>query len=118
MPTGKFVSMKKKKLTDKERKSEMVADYPRDEYPYGLRIDLNEESLKRLKLSAANFKVKEEFVIYAKVKTSSVSSRDSDVRGSNDNVELQITGLDMGMKPKKSAFDSYQEANDKMGGVI
>lgn len=112
-----FTNMKnlKKKKPDEIKE----IPYEGDRYPYGLEINLGEDSLKKLKLGAENFRVKETFQIAAKVKVTSVSVRDSLQAGTKDRVELQITDLDLGKnEPKKSKFAEYSETKERGFGPL
>lgn len=62
------------------------------DYPYGLRIDLNKESLSALGLSVGQFKIGETVCLKCKadvISVRAVKSRDDE----SENVELQITDL-------------------------
>lgn len=113
-----YTNMKKPKRPKKDNVA-VGATYPEDKYPYGLEISLNNDSLKKLNLGAGNFKVGSGFEIKAKVKVTSVRANEREGSGTDDGVGLQITDLDLGMTgPKKSAFQAYQDVNNKIGGVI
>jgi hypothetical protein len=75
-----------------------------EKYPYGLRVDLSNDSLKALGLSAADFTAGAECEIIAVCKVTSVSSRENQKAGGetkkNDNVDLQITKMKL-VKDKK-----------------
>ncbi len=63
-----------------------------DEYPYGLRIDLGKDALKKLGLSVGQFTVGEQVCLECKADV--ISIRSSKGRyDSSENVELQITHL-------------------------
>lgn len=108
-----FINMKE---TKKERKAENK-EYEEPAYPWGLRITLDKTSLKKLDLGAGNFKGKEEFTISAKVKVGTIRSTIED-GSNNDNVELQITDLDLGKgkEKKTSLFAAYNEVKTSQPG--
>jgi hypothetical protein len=66
--------------------------YDEDKYPYGLRIDLNTESLEKLGLSAADFTAGGEVTIKASCDVISVRSEQRQKK-SHESVDLQITEL-------------------------
>ena len=70
-----------------------VDDGPR--YPYGLRLDLNDDSLEKLGITALP-KVGTEMTITAKVTVTSVSAYDSQGGEPEQNVCLQITDMEIG----------------------
>lgn len=70
-----------------------VNDEP--QYPYGLRLDLNDDSLEKLGITALP-KVGTEMTITAKVKVTSVSAYDSQGGAPEQNVCLQITDMEIG----------------------
>lgn len=84
-----MVSMK---TTATERK-EMTepSEYKGPEYPYGLSISLNNDSLEKLGVEKLP-QVGTELLVLAKVKVSSASASDSEY-GSSKNVSLQITEM-------------------------
>jgi len=64
----------------------------RDEYPYGLRITLNEDQIKKLE-HVMDYKPDTEVEIMASAKVLSVRSNDLAGGKKDRSVELQITGL-------------------------
>lgn len=76
---------------DDDRTSDMVTAYPAmkdrgPQYPYGLRICLDEASLKRLKFDHGDFRVGGILHLHAFARVSSVSD-------DSPRVELQLTDL-------------------------
>jgi hypothetical protein len=73
----------KKGLVDMKRKPEepkpeaTISLDESEKYPYGLRIDLNDDSLKVLGLSAKDFEAGGECTIVAQCSVTSVSSREN-----------------------------------------
>ncbi len=94
------MAMQDLKITKKEAKSKSeamaVSSYEDQErYPYGLRLDLNDDTLKKLgitKLPAVGT------VLMFEAKAKVVGSRQSaTVESDNRSIELQITHLDLEM---------------------
>lgn len=88
-----FVDMKMSTKESKKMTEPCAApskDSPR--YPYGLCIDLNNESLDKLKMATLP-DVGDEVTITAKARVQSVSERDSIDGDSSRSVSLQITKL-------------------------
>lgn len=78
----------------------------RDDYPWGLRITLNNETLKKLGISLP--KVGAEMMLAGKVKVLSTSTRE-DGDDSYSSVEMQITDIgltDEAAEPQKTAADT------------
>jgi len=71
----------------------------KEHYPYGLRLSLNKDSLKKLKLSVKDFKVKDKVMVMAEAEVCEVRSS-SDEYSEHENVELKITN--MTCAPKKT----------------
>lgn len=89
-----LVSMKQSKKKQKEM-SEPTTAGSYDDYPYGLRIDLNNESLDKLDIEELP-KVGKSIMVTAEAMVESVSSR-STSRDKNDrSVCLQITKMKLG----------------------
>lgn len=80
----------------------------KDQYPWGLRITLDNESLQRIGLNAKSLPaVGDSVTIMAMANVCSVSTRTTD-HGDDSNVELQIT--DIGLAPQKR--DDAKELKD------
>lgn len=79
---------------DKEAKKKMMEPIPSDvpEYPWGLRLELNNESLEKLGLEKLP-KVGTSVKLYAKVDVVSVSAYEQAKGEKNKNLSLQITDL-------------------------
>lgn len=78
----------------------------RDDYPWGLRVTLNNEVMKKLGIDLP--KVGAEMMLIGKVKVLSTSTR-QDGEETNSNVDLQITDIglaDDDAAPQKSAADT------------
>ena len=73
--------------------TETPMDYE-EEYPYGLRINLDKDSLKKLKLDVDEFEIDEPVVIMAKAEVKSLSKSD-DASGERQDMSLQITDMDI-----------------------
>lgn len=84
----------------------------RDDYPWGLRITLNNETLKKLGIALP--KVGAEMLLAGKVKVLSTSTRE-DGEDSFSSVEMQITDIglmDDGAAPQKSAADTLYGSDE------
>lgn len=99
MPLVSMEQPKKKESTDKPVE---VSSYY-EKYPYGLRITLNKEALKKLGLSSKDFSSGQTGTLEASYTVISTSDRTSIEGGDNMSVELQITGLALSQNKKKSA---------------
>lgn len=87
----------------KNMKSKPMKDYPKetccaepmhDEYPWGLRIDLNDDSMKKLGLTADKFSVEDEVTCIIKCKVTRIESReDTYDDGKKEEIVLQITDM-------------------------
>lgn len=105
----KLVSMK---VTAEERKarsepSSMVGE--QDQYPYGLQVRLDNDSLE--KLGEELPEVGETYVLIAKVKVTATSSHDTAGGGKNRSCELQITSMCL-----EEASDGKAAADKLYGG--
>ncbi len=84
-----------KKEAEKKSESMVIGSSDQERYPYGLRLDLNDDTLKKLgitKLPAVGT------VLMFEAKAKVVGSRQSATESSdNRSIELQITHLDMEM---------------------
>ena len=113
-------SMKRSKKDKKETKGEVAIEYEEPDYPYGLGIDLADEALDSLGLTAKSFKIGNEINIVAKVRVDRISSNKSRTGKNRDSVDLQIT--DMGLEGAKeegpSKFEAHQKITNSEGGVI
>lgn len=103
--------VKSMKMTKKEAKDRqtLVAESP--EFPYGLQIHLENESIEKLDMKDLP-KVGDEMVILGKVKVTSVSAHDSQDGGEQRSVGLQIT--DMGLTPNDDK--KIKSAGEKLYG--
>jgi hypothetical protein len=95
-----MVSMK---LSAKEAKAEVSPSAMKaPEYPWGLRLRLDEEALKKLGIKDLPA-VESTGEIYAKCYVSSASSSDSEGGGQHRSLELQITDLSLTPDKKTNA---------------
>lgn len=88
-----------KKLTSMKVTPKPKKDYPveagemdKPEYPYGLRISLNQDSLSKLKLGVKDFKIGDKVMIMAECEVCEVRSSSSEYSES-ENVEMKITSM-------------------------
>jgi hypothetical protein len=113
--------MRRPKKSKKERQKENKVDYAEEpEYPWGLEINLEDDSLNSLDLKADNFKVGNEVSIMARARVDRISSNKSRNGRNRDAVGLQIT--DMGFEGQEekppSKFEAHQKIVNSEGGVI
>lgn len=87
-----LVSMKKTKAERKADKPLSVPDAPTEDYPYGLRLDLNEDTLDKLGLDTLP-DVGDELDLAAKVKVETVSQRTGMDGKKSRSLDLQITDM-------------------------
>lgn len=73
-------------------------------YPYGLRVSLGEETMKKLKLASLP-KVGSAMLLLAKVEVCMVSQYDSVDGGNSANIELQITDMELTAPDGKDVAD-------------
>lgn len=99
-----MVSMK----LDKQAAESVVADAPEPPaYPYGLCLELDNETLEKLGLSDLP-DVGDEFTIQARVKVTRASSSETEGGGAQRNASLQVTALGIGAATE----DGVQDAGD------
>ena len=90
--------MKLRSMKRKVEEGESCCDTPaitsgaKEEYPWGLRITLNNEELLKLGIDVTSFAVYEIVGLTAKAKVTDLSSGE-DADGARQNVSLQITSL-------------------------
>lgn len=85
-----MVSMKSSKKKNEEMK---LAEYPKEQYPYGLKIYLDNDTLKKLGIQET-LEIGTELILHAKVEVCSASMRETD-QGSNYSMDLQITDMEL-----------------------
>ena len=88
-----MISMKKDQKTIAEDQSEMLGKGPQDEYPYGLRICLDDDSMEKLGLSGT-FEIGKKLRLNAVVEVVSSSKRETD-EGPEFNMDLQIVEMEL-----------------------
>jgi len=122
--TPNMIDMKNTPAEKKEMITSMVGPCAPDapEYPWGLSISLNDESIKKLKLDISGLTIGGIVHLFAFAKVTSISQNDNE-GGSNCRVELQITHLagededeENAKSPKKGVgkrVKSLYEAGDK-----
>ncbi len=84
------------KLDNKEKKEtaigvEQPAKGPN--YPWGLAITLEDESLKKMKVKLADYQVGDEVILHAECKVTRLSQSEREGDGKNRTMELQITSM-------------------------
>jgi hypothetical protein len=100
-----MVSMKKTKKEKAEMISEAKLDAP--EYPYGLRISLDSDSMEKLGFSNP-LAVGKKLKVEAMVEVVSSSKYDSQ-SGTNVSMELQITEMELEQEKESSAKRLYSK---------
>lgn len=95
-----MVNMKSSK--DEREEYAICCDGDGPEYPYGLRIDLRNESLEKLGIQTLPA-VGDEMMVMAKVKVVSVGSHSSEEGKEQRNVDLQITEMELAAPAKDAA---------------
>jgi hypothetical protein len=90
---AKLVSVKITKAEREQRSEPMIAenDYPM--YPYGLGVNLDDETLEKLEIDAADLEVGQVLTLVARVEVTSLSSMESKGGTPHQSVGLQITEL-------------------------
>jgi hypothetical protein len=89
--------MKDMKLKEEQAEAETLEaqEHIKPRYPYGLSLELNNESLEILKKKYSDFEAEEEFILKARVKVTSTSCYETMGSESQSCVRLQITELEM-----------------------
>lgn len=90
----------KKGMKDMGGAEVSMPEYKEPEYPYGLKISLQNESLKKLGIKEMP-EVGQKMMVHAMCEVCSVSKYDSKEGGEVKSMELQITDMEL-MKNKKS----------------
>lgn len=98
-----LVSMKRSPAEMKEGAT--PEEYKPSEYPYGLKLDLNDESLKSLRITKLP-DIGEGMMLVAKVEVCNISAYDSSEGGASRSMGLQIT--DMALKPEEPAVSAAE----------
>lgn len=106
----KLVDMKVPKKDKKDAKESPEMD--KNDYPWGLRVDLDKDSVKRLGLDISKMKVGGKMSLSAEVEVSGIHS-DVTVRGEeNERVDLQITSMALDKKKKDTMKDEMDEIEE------
>lgn len=101
-----LTSMKRSPAEIKETAAPV--DPASDEYPYGLRLSLEDEDIKRLDLDLSDLRAGSSVRLTAKATVRRFSVSDEDERGKNHSLELQITHMDL--VDQDSAAAAFREA--------
>jgi len=88
---GKMIDMAKSK-EEMEKDSSPILAGGQEKYPYGLRIYLTHEELKKLGVDYSDWEVGATFHLFALAKVTSISQNETE-DGANCNVSLQLTHL-------------------------
>jgi hypothetical protein len=100
----KMVDMKLSKNEARETVGGIAKEADTPKYPYGLRLSLDNEELKKLGIKELP-KAGEKMIIYAAVDVASSSSQDRMDGGKSLRMELQITDLALMGKGEKESPD-------------
>jgi hypothetical protein len=90
----KLIDMKQSKEEVKESLPTTSKEEAKAQYPYGLRITLDKDSLKKLDMDAMDFSLDDEISITCVGEVVRVSKSD-DQYGKSENVEIQIMKLNL-----------------------
>lgn len=97
----KDLKISKKEAKEKSEAMQVIGSSDQERYPYGLRLDLNNDTLDKLgmtKLPSVGT------VLTFEVKSKVIGSRQSATEGSeNRSIELQITHIDMDTAKEEKA---------------
>lgn len=109
--------MKRTKMEKKSTSPEVAADtYEEPEYPYGLEISLEEESMKKLGLDIDDFSVdnKVDMICQGEItRTHESSGREH----SNSSVSIQITRIAMRVQPNENKVTLKDVISVVKGGL-
>lgn len=94
-----------------KEETEEAIDVQRDEYPYGLMIDLNMECLEKLDKALPDFKPGQDMSLSARVKVKRIDMSEDEDGVQRGSVELQITHMDL--VDKDSESEAFKEAFKK-----
>jgi hypothetical protein len=113
-------SMKRKKNNKEGITKSSVDVYEEPEYPWGLEVNLDDDSLGQLGLKAGDFKIGEGKTLEAKVRVDHISSDKNHKGKDRDSVRMQITDMDLGgsKEAKKSLFENYKAQTDSGHEVL
>ncbi len=104
--------MKNMKRSKQDLKESMpVEEVYSEEYPYGLRINLGGDELKKLKQRIQNFSAGDEVRLVCKAEVVRVSATETKDQALDGDLELQIT--DMEMENENSESEAFAEAFKK-----
>lgn len=101
-----LTSMKRSKSDNSETELEAP------EYPYGLSISLDDESMNKLGLGELPA-VGDEMMVMAKVKVQSASESEYEGEGKSRNVTFQITDMGLKEEEKRAADKMYGGNNEQ-----
>ena len=94
MEEEKMVNMIRKPKKTKRSTTAEVSYEEKERYPYGLRISLESEELKKLGLNVKDFEVTEKVKFTAKAEITSLSSNKNEPNEERQSMSIQITGIE------------------------
>lgn len=113
-----LASMKRTKAdikAERDRYAEGPIGGEGDAYPYGLRLSLDDETLKKLGIKPA--KVGGTFHLIASCEVCAVSIDESTTGGERSHMSLQITEMSLAPADAKSAASAFYGDDDDAGGL-
>lgn len=117
----KMVDMKRKKKKSKGNMKDTAASLNDEMYPYGLRVSLQRDEIKKLGIDLKNLDVGQKATLMATVEVSEIAEhKSSNMDEYSKRVELQITEMNVSfgkMKKKSTKFADYNANKDVMGGM-
>lgn len=90
------------KFKPKKMNSVKQLEMPKEEYPYGTKVDLNSDVLKRLGIDLDDYSIGDKITVDAVAEVVSMSSSDSVYGEPSKRMELQIK--EMELKPGKKGL--------------
>jgi hypothetical protein len=101
------------KLSPKKQKKPAQIETIREEYPYGLRLSLDADSLKKLGMTVDDFNLDDKIVVTGLAKVESLNKR-SALQGTDyEDVSLQITDLYLVKKGSKKTLKQVKKVINK-----
>jgi len=101
-------NMTSMKMSKKKAKTSHMCETDAQRYPYGLQIELNDDSLTKLGMTDLP-SVGEEMIVVGVAKVTSVSQRDSG-QNKTRNVSLQLEAMEVGPVNEKTMVDAVNAA--------
>ena len=104
--------MKNMRMNAEEKKDlyspESVID-DKPEYPYGLTITLNQESIEKLGIDAKSLKIGQAFKVLAEAKIKEIREVKENGDVQEHSIELQICEMDMAKEEEEKSADQFYQ---------